>query len=205
MLTNADICSRIRELKEARSAEVIALEISSRNSRIRALQKRWDRLRSRLDMILDQRGADMADIPGGSTGLLLREYKGKKADRLVTRIDPAIISLFAELLRHERQAAHELGQWKTGVASPKPPHAPSATFALASICTPEQLAEMKRRALALQREWDSRCQREGGQATDLYSLFSLSPPGEAGTDPERAGPLEDQPKDLIINVPPDFS
>ena len=40
----------------------------------------------------------------------VRDYKGKKADRLVVRIDPGVISLFAELRGHERQAAEELGQ-----------------------------------------------------------------------------------------------
>jgi hypothetical protein len=35
------------------------------------------------DLILDQRGADMADLPGGASGLLVRDYKGKEADRLV--------------------------------------------------------------------------------------------------------------------------
>jgi hypothetical protein len=38
--------------------------------------KRWDRLRAGLDLILDQRGADMADLPGGTSGMLVRGYKG---------------------------------------------------------------------------------------------------------------------------------
>ena len=40
-------------------------------------------------------------------------YKGKNADRLVTRIDPGVVSLAAELRGHERQAAEELEPWKT--------------------------------------------------------------------------------------------
>ena|ERR1035437_1975124 len=64
------------------------LEISSRNVRVAPLQKRWDRLRAGMDLILDQRGADMADLPGGASGLL-RDHQGKKADRLVTRSTPA--------------------------------------------------------------------------------------------------------------------
>jgi hypothetical protein len=32
---------------------LIALEISGRNARVAALQKRWDRLRAGLDLILD--------------------------------------------------------------------------------------------------------------------------------------------------------
>jgi hypothetical protein len=36
-----------------------------------ALQERWDRLRAGLDLVLDQRGADMADLRGGASGLLV--------------------------------------------------------------------------------------------------------------------------------------
>jgi hypothetical protein len=63
----------------------------------------------------DQRGADLADLPGGASGLLVRGYKGREADRLVTRIDPGVVSLVAELRAHERHAAEELEQGKTHV------------------------------------------------------------------------------------------
>ena len=71
-----------------------------------------------LDLALDQRGAGMADIPGGASGLLARDCK--EADRLVTRIDPGGDSLVAELRAQERQAAEELGQWKTRGEERKP-------------------------------------------------------------------------------------
>jgi hypothetical protein len=45
----------------------------------------------------------MAEVPGGVSGLLARDYKGKEADRVVTRSDPGVISLVAELRGHERQ------------------------------------------------------------------------------------------------------
>ena len=95
-MLNAVVCSRIRELQEALSAATIALEISSRNSRVAALQKRWDRLRAGLDLILDQRGADMADLPGGASGILARDSKGKEATAEVYRIDPGVVSLVAD-------------------------------------------------------------------------------------------------------------
>jgi hypothetical protein len=94
--TAITLAIHIREFQETISA-AIPLEISSRNSRIAALQNRWDRLRAGLDLILDQRGADMADVPGGASGLLCQAYKGKNAARLVTRIDPGVFSLVAEL------------------------------------------------------------------------------------------------------------
>jgi hypothetical protein len=65
-------------LREALSAGMIALEISSRNSRVAALQERRDRLRAGQDLILDQRSADMADLPGGASRLLVRDDKGNK-------------------------------------------------------------------------------------------------------------------------------
>jgi hypothetical protein len=37
-------------------------------------------VRAGLDLILDQPGADMADVPGGASELLCRNYKGKEAD-----------------------------------------------------------------------------------------------------------------------------
>jgi hypothetical protein len=52
------------------------------------------------DDVLDQRGADMADLLGGANGLLVRGYKGKEAERLVTRIGPSVVSLVAELRGH---------------------------------------------------------------------------------------------------------
>jgi hypothetical protein len=48
--------------RKALSAATIALEISSRNARVAALQKRWDRLRAGRDLIVDERGADMVQV-----------------------------------------------------------------------------------------------------------------------------------------------
>jgi hypothetical protein len=85
-------------------------------------------------------GADMADLPGGASGLPVRDYKGKKADRLVTRIDPGVVSLVAETARpRARQTAEELGQGKTGVEEPKPLDASPAAIALTLLLTDEEL------------------------------------------------------------------
>src|ERR1035437_9834522 len=69
---------RVRELPGALSPGTISLENSNRNARVAALQKRWDRLRSGLHLILDQRGADMADLPVGASGLLCRTTNARK-------------------------------------------------------------------------------------------------------------------------------
>jgi hypothetical protein len=80
---------------------------SSRNARVAALRKRWDRLRAALDLILPATGADVADIRGGASGILVRGYKGKKADLVVVRIDPRVVSAVAELRGH--RAPHGRG------------------------------------------------------------------------------------------------
>ena len=104
------------------SAGTVSLEISSRNARVQALQQWWDYLRTGLDLILDQRGADMVDVPGGASGFLPRDFKGKKAGREVYRIDPGVVSLVAELRGHKRRAAKESGQWKTRVEESQGTH-----------------------------------------------------------------------------------
>jgi hypothetical protein len=70
-------------------ASTVSLEISSRNARVQARQNRWDRLRAGPRSDPDQRCADMADLPGGASGSLVRDYKGKEADRLVYGVDTA--------------------------------------------------------------------------------------------------------------------
>jgi hypothetical protein len=110
MLTDADLCSRVRELQETLAAGTIALEISSRNARVQALQDRWDRLRAGVAQLMTERGASMAEAPGGSTGLLVRQYQGRQA-MPVYKVDTGLLSLLSELRAHEKQAAEELGQW----------------------------------------------------------------------------------------------
>src|SRR5260370_1393375 len=111
-MKNPGVCSRVCELHEALAERIVEVEISNRNVRVAALQKRWDRLSKAFDELLDQRGADMAEIPGGATGMLCKDYKGKDADQLVTKVDTGVLAMSAELRALERQAAEELAQWK---------------------------------------------------------------------------------------------
>ena len=131
------------------NAKTIALEIGNRNARVQALQDRWQKLRARLDLILEERSRDMADLPGGASGLLTRDYKGNTG-RMVTRVDSGIVALLSELRAHEQQAAQELSQWqaKTVVEERKTIDATPAAVALAMILTGEQLEELEAKMLA---------------------------------------------------------
>ena len=109
LLLNAVVCSRVSELQETLSARTIVLEISSRNARIQALQDRWSTLRAAIAQLMSERAADMADVPGGGSGLLVRQYQGGAP---IYKVDTGLVRLIGQLLAHEKQAAEELGQRK---------------------------------------------------------------------------------------------
>jgi hypothetical protein len=102
LLRNANIRSRVAQIQVDLSAGTIALEISSRNARVQALQERWDRMRR----VIEQRAAspEFAKTPGGTTGLLCQDLKCK--DKPVYKLDTALL---AELRAHEQRAARLIG------------------------------------------------------------------------------------------------
>ena len=101
MIANDRVRARIAELQAELSAGAIALEISSRNVRVQALQDRWDRLRRVITVRAEYYPAteDPYDkaIPGGATGLLCKMYVGKEADQPVYKVDTGTL---AQLLAH---------------------------------------------------------------------------------------------------------
>ena len=96
--------------KETLAAATIQLEISNKNARLQVLQERLNQLRVKLDTVLEERGEDMKDVPGGSTGLLCRNFKGK-GRREVFKIDGGVLAIHTEIRAILKQAAQELGQW----------------------------------------------------------------------------------------------
>ena len=92
----------------------------------------------------------MADIPGGATGMLCKDYKGKDADQLVTKVDTGVLAMSAELRALERQAAEELAQWKVVIEARRVVDATPAAVMLGMLMSKEDLLDLKRRALELQ-------------------------------------------------------
>jgi hypothetical protein len=87
----------------------------------------------------------MVDVPGGSSGILCRDYKGKEADRLVTRIATGAVSRVAELRGRERHA-EELEQWKTHHEERWVIDASPAAIRRALLLTDQELDSMEKRA-----------------------------------------------------------
>jgi hypothetical protein len=157
LLKDERICSRLAHLRKQFTGQVasetFSLAIADRNSRVRALQERWEILRNGLMVIIKERGEALKDFPGGASGLLTKDYRGTGPDqRVITRVDSGVISLFQELRAYEQQAAIEIGQWQAKVAVEHRTtiDATPAAIALSMILTVEQLEELERKVLEQQ-------------------------------------------------------
>lgn len=88
---------------------VLRKGIARKEKRLEALQDRWDRCKQ----IIEERAADQSlrGIPGGETGLLLRQVKsvGKPAKMVEEYV--VDVALLREMREMEKQAALELGDW----------------------------------------------------------------------------------------------
>jgi ParB-like chromosome segregation protein Spo0J len=106
----------IAEIRE----EVKRVGLADLYRRVEALNDRW---RAML-RVIDERAADptMADVPGGTTGLLVRTTKALGSGKSARVIHEYAVdtALLRELREHEKQAAQELGQWTTKVAPTNP-------------------------------------------------------------------------------------
>ena len=103
----ADKLGRMNEEAEARALDPA---ITRKAERLAAKNERWLGLRS----VIAERGADesMAAVPGGQTGLMVRQYKmlgGGEYAQVVEeyKVDTGLLEAANEL---ERSAAAELGQ-----------------------------------------------------------------------------------------------
>lgn len=84
--------------------------LAVREQRLAALQDRHDRMA----IVMTERADDMATVPGGKSGLLVRQIKqigsGESAQIVEEyKLDTGLLSEFRE---HEKQVAMELGQWQ---------------------------------------------------------------------------------------------
>lgn len=100
---------RVEEHLTAARELIRAEGIANRQNRVDALSDRWNRLHQ----VIAARAEDLQAVPGGSTGLLVRQLKSIGVGENNQVVEEYIVDtgLLAELRNHERQAAQELGQW----------------------------------------------------------------------------------------------
>ena len=103
--------ARVDEHLEAYRRAVLRHGVAVLERRVAALDDRWRRMLR----VIDERAEDpdMRNVPGGSTGLLVRRVKGLGRGDSSRVIDEFSLdtALLRELREHEKQAARELGQW----------------------------------------------------------------------------------------------
>jgi hypothetical protein len=58
--------------------------------------------------LIEARAFEYADHPGGAPGMLVKDYRGKNAEREIWKFDAALVAQICDVLK---QAAIEEGQW----------------------------------------------------------------------------------------------
>lgn len=101
-LTKPNVAATVAEYLERIEAEGLAV----RANRVAVYQDVADRILR----VIAERAADstMQDVPGGPTGMVVRDYRGKDADRAVYQVDAGTS---AELRATLKQLAQDMGQW----------------------------------------------------------------------------------------------
>jgi len=104
LMTNAKVSARIKELKTANAANVVKVEIRKRSARVQVGQNMVDRL----CRLREARALEYANHPGGATGMLVKEYRGKNGQQEVWKFDASLVAQTNTTLK---QVAIEEGQW----------------------------------------------------------------------------------------------
>lgn len=106
-----EFAARVEEHLAAFRDEVRRRGLAMRERRVGALNDRWNRMQRVLEARADDK--ELQEVPGGTTGLVVKDVKGVgKGENFqlidIYRVDTALLK---ELREHEKQAAQELGQW----------------------------------------------------------------------------------------------
>ena len=141
---NPEFAARVNELLDDFRTEARRRGLAVLERRVAAQNDRWTRMRR----LLEARADSMADVPGGSTGLLVRRYKsvGSGENARVVEEYEFDAALFREVREHEKQSAQELGQWteKREINA-----AVAVTLPRLSTLTDEDLATLRQLAAKL--------------------------------------------------------
>jgi transposase len=109
--TVPEFVKRVSEHREAWRQAIMTQGIADKVNRIRRLNTDWERMQQ----VIIERADDPRnqEIPGGKTGLLVKQLKGigKGADFQIVEEFAVDAGLLSELRQTEQQAARELGQW----------------------------------------------------------------------------------------------
>lgn len=90
---------------------ILSIGIAQKSKRVEAKHQRW----MLMQQVIRERSEDpsVADVPGGKTGLVIRQLKSIGMGRNNQTVEEFVVDtgLLSELRAHEKEAAQELGQW----------------------------------------------------------------------------------------------
>lgn len=140
--TVPSFAARVQEHRDLWRQKIEAEGIANRQNRVAAQNDRWRRMQE----VIEARAADpdMANVPGGSTGLLAHDVKGvgKGDDFQLIDVYAVDTGLLKELREHEKLTAEELGQRKQMVSVEVEKELERALDRLASQLGPEEYARV---------------------------------------------------------------
>ena len=166
LLANADVRSRVAELRREIDTSFIHLKITERDERLKAAQERWDGMR---EVIQARKTGDWSRAL--KTGLCVRKQRvigtGKNAKVIEDyEVDTALLYALASL---EKQAAIETGQWSekqdidvTGQFSAK-------SIALSKVMTIPELEALEAKMIAVME-----AEKNGGKVLETPKLAAQS-------------------------------
>ena len=107
-MAHPDFQARVAAIRAEMRAALVARGVALRQARLDELQSLLDAMR----VVRTERAADMVGIPGGASGLLVRQFKqvGKDDYREEYPFDAALVREMRAVLQ---QAAQEVGEWTT--------------------------------------------------------------------------------------------
>jgi hypothetical protein len=104
-----DFAAKIAENIALIDAAMMKLAIAKKHKRVASLDRDW----RRMERVQEARAVEHDDVPGGDTGLLVRQIKQIGAGRDVQIVEEYVVdtALLKEKRETMKQAATELGQW----------------------------------------------------------------------------------------------
>jgi hypothetical protein len=106
-----EFAARVKQVVAELGERSLRFAVGRRHRRVKALDRRWRKMKR----VMAQRAAapEMATVPGGTTGLLVRKVKSMGAGENAREVEEFEVDtgLLKELRELEKQAAQELGQW----------------------------------------------------------------------------------------------
>jgi uncharacterized protein YeaC (DUF1315 family) len=104
LLTDPKVAARVAELRTSIAEGVVDVDIRQCAARVEILETNVNCMMS----LIEARGVEYASHPGGDTGMLVKDYRGKNAEQEIWKLDASLVTQINATLK---QAAIEQGQW----------------------------------------------------------------------------------------------